>query len=91
MPRAVLKNGVIQPLEPLPAEWQEGEELRVEQFAKGDWRQPTHEEVEQSMRKLEQMCADRDPEDERLMAEALERMKRESKEHMRRLMGMTDG
>jgi hypothetical protein len=30
MPRAVLKNGVILPLEPLPPEWAEGTELVVE-------------------------------------------------------------
>lgn len=30
MPRAVLKNGVICPLEPLPSEWEDGRELRVE-------------------------------------------------------------
>src|SRR5437016_2245247 len=30
MPKAVLKNGVIYPLEPLPPEWADGRELRVE-------------------------------------------------------------
>ncbi len=29
MPRAVLKNGVIYPLEPLPPEWADGQELEV--------------------------------------------------------------
>jgi hypothetical protein len=30
MPRAVLKNGVIFPLEPLPPQWADGRELRVD-------------------------------------------------------------
>ena len=30
MPRAVLKNGVIYPLEPLPPEWADGKEVSVE-------------------------------------------------------------
>ena len=29
MPKAVLKNGMIYPLEPLPPEWTEGQELRA--------------------------------------------------------------
>jgi hypothetical protein len=33
MPKAVLKNGVILPLEPLPPEWADGRELRVESAA----------------------------------------------------------
>jgi hypothetical protein len=30
MPKAVLKNGVILPLEPLPPEWADGRELSVD-------------------------------------------------------------
>jgi hypothetical protein len=33
MIRAVVKNGVIQPLEPLPAEWKEGREVVVDDLA----------------------------------------------------------
>jgi hypothetical protein len=31
MLKALLKNGVIYPLEPLPADWKDGKELRVEE------------------------------------------------------------
>jgi hypothetical protein len=33
MIRAVVKNGVIQPLEPLPADWKEGREVFVDDLA----------------------------------------------------------
>ena len=33
MIRAVVKDGVIQPLEPLPAEWKEGREVIVDDLA----------------------------------------------------------
>jgi hypothetical protein len=36
MPKAVLKNGVISPVEPLPPEWADGQELRVEAAADED-------------------------------------------------------
>ena len=36
MPKAVLKNGVILPLEPLPPEWADGRELSVESATEHD-------------------------------------------------------
>ena len=30
MPKAILKNGAIQPTEPLPPDWREGQELVIE-------------------------------------------------------------
>lgn len=33
MVRAVLKNGVIYPLDPLPEAWREGQEVQVEEAA----------------------------------------------------------
>jgi hypothetical protein len=35
MPRAVLKNGVIRLVEPLPPEWRDGTELQVERSSEG--------------------------------------------------------
>jgi hypothetical protein len=88
MPRAVLKNGVIQPLEPLPAEWQEGQELRVEPVSEDEWREPTQEEFAQSMRELEEMCAQGSDEDDERLMQAMAESKRQAKEWMRRHMGL---
>jgi hypothetical protein len=36
MPRAIFKNGMIYPLEPLPPEWSDGRELLVEDAQEPD-------------------------------------------------------
>ena len=36
MIRAVLKNGIIQPAEPLPADWPDGQELTVDRLPSDD-------------------------------------------------------
>jgi hypothetical protein len=54
MPRAVLKNGVIYPIEPLPEDWQDGLELRVEKSTgeKGKSTNQWMNEVEASAAKI---------------------------------------
>jgi len=59
MPRAVLKNGSIVPLDPLPEEWVEGTELEVEQAKPGQAAQS----LEDWYRELDQMCSENSPED----------------------------
>ena len=54
MPRAVLKNGSIVPIDPLPKEWVEGTELEVDQ-AKPD---QSAQSLEEWYRELEQMCSE---------------------------------
>jgi hypothetical protein len=88
MTRAILKNGVIQPLEPLPAEWQEGLELRVEPLDETDVREPTPEEIDRDFRVLEEMCAQGNDEDDERMMQAMAESKRVAKEWMRRHMGL---
>ena len=90
MPKAVLRNGLIHPVEPLPADWKEGEELDV-QKAEED----SLQDLDQWYEELEAMVAENDPadlaeleatlkeSDSRLQA-ALEERQREAKEMMRR-------
>jgi hypothetical protein len=59
MPRAVLKNGVICPLEPLPPEWHDGRELRVESVAEED----ENQDIDAWHRELEALVALNDPND----------------------------
>lgn len=72
MPRAVLKNGVIYPVEPLPSDWSDGTELSVEKTA------PPPNETRKSrtdewMDRVEALAAGNNPEDdERLMAAVAE-------------------
>jgi hypothetical protein len=83
MPRAVLKNGVIVPLEPLPPEWTDGKELWVEEPSAD-----TPEEIDRWYEELEAMCAVGDPEDDARLQAALDEVRREAKEQMRREMGL---
>jgi hypothetical protein len=59
MPKAVLKNGVICPLEPLPAEWKDGRELRVE--SAGDVDGDEDRDIDTWYRELQAMVAQNDP------------------------------
>ena len=68
MPIAVLKNGEIRPLEPLPTDWQEGQRLRVESL---DDDEATPEEIDRDFALLASLCGDSDPGDEDRLSQAL--------------------
>ena len=82
IPRAVLKNGVIYQLEPLPSEWVDGQELEVA---------PVHPPVESPeaiarwAEEMETLCANSDPEDEARMLAAIEEQRREAKAQARHM------
>jgi hypothetical protein len=83
MPRAVLKNGLIYPMEPLPADWAEGQELWVEAASKDQL-----EHIDQWYRELEEAVAEIDPEDERRLHEAIQEVRHQAKDQARREMGL---
>jgi hypothetical protein len=86
MPRAVLQNGEIRPVEPLPCEWREGEALRVEKAEDDD---ATAAEIDRDFARLEALCADSDPVEEERLAEALQQAREQSKAQVRRQMGLS--
>ena len=88
MPKAILKNGVFQPLEPLPPEWRDGQEVRIE-LADAQ-RELSPEEFERSWRELEDLCAQADPEDDERMMQTMAESNRRAKEWMRRHMGLPE-
>ena len=58
MPRAILKDGVIYPLDPLPPNWRNGMELRVEDaqsLVQGS------DEIDHKFRELEEAVRQIDP------------------------------
>jgi hypothetical protein len=89
MRRAILKNGVIHPLEPLPPEWRDGQEVRIE-LAEDEQRHLTPEEFERSWRELEELCAEADPEEDERMMQTMAESKRQAKEWMRKRMGLAE-
>jgi hypothetical protein len=67
MVKAIVSHGGIHPLEPLPADWQEGQQLRVEK-AEGE---PTVEEIDRDFALLATMCEASEPVDEMQLERAL--------------------
>jgi hypothetical protein len=86
MTRAVLRNGVIQPVDPLPTEWAEGDELVV---AKAPMTKESIEAMEKSFEEWEAACSDSTDEEEAILQAALDAQRRASKEYVRRQMGLS--
>jgi len=82
MLKAVLRQGVIVPVEPLPPEWEEGAALEV---AKAD---ATQGDIDAWAESMKELCADSTPADEEAMRRALEAQHHEAKAQVRREMGL---
>jgi hypothetical protein len=80
MLKAVLRKGVIVPLEPLPPEWEEGAALAV---AKAD---EAILDIDAWAKSMNQLCADSASEDEEAMRRAVEEHRRQAKAQMGREM-----
>lgn len=77
--KAILRNGSIQPLEPLPPEWAEGKELLVDD--------PVHagvEDIAAWARELDQTTMELPAEEHDRFREALSELERQSKDAVRR-------
>ena len=83
MPRAVLKNGVIYPTEPLPPDWEDGQELWVEE-ADGNG----SAEDERWLGRMDALVAGNDPEDLARLEAALKEADELAKAQVRREMGL---
>jgi len=92
MPRAILRNGQIQPIDPLPPDWKDGTKLSIEAVqssdeddmeAKGD-----SFNAKQWLREMKDLCADADPEDDARLQAAIDQIRRQGKEIMRKEMGL---
>ena len=86
MVRAVVSRGEIRPLDPLPADWQEGQPLRVE---KAEDAEPPAEEIDRDFAVLASLCQTSEPADEEQLERALQEAHREAKEQVRRRMGLS--
>lgn len=82
--RAVIQNGRIQPVEPLPAEWLEGQELIIEQPEPG----MAGAQANQWAKDLEEAAAGFPAEEHARFRDALNEIERESKNTVRREWGL---
>jgi hypothetical protein len=82
--KAILRDGRIQPTEPLPPDWAEGQELVVEEPETA----PSAAEIEQWAKELEESTAKIPAEEHEQFLRALEEIERESKDAVRREWGL---
>jgi len=84
MVKAIVSRGEIRPLEPLPADWREGQPLRIE---KADDSEVPVEEIDRDFAVLASLCADSEPANEDQLDQALHEARRQAKEQVRQDMG----
>lgn len=83
MLKAVLRQGVIVALEPLPPEWEEGAALEV---AKVD---APPVDIDAWATSMNQLCADSSMDDEEVMRRAIEEHRQQAKDQVRREMELS--
>jgi hypothetical protein len=89
MPKAILKNGHIHPLEPLPADWTEGQELDVEPSQTRPDAELSPADIDRDFQELEALCALGDPAEDERLARLLKEAHHQAKEQVRRQMGLS--
>ena len=85
MVKAVVSCGEIRPLEPLPADWREGQPLRIE---KAEYSENSVEEIDRDFAVPESLCSESEPANEDQLDRALDEARRQAKEQVRRGMGL---
>ena len=76
MTKAVLKDGVFRPIGPVPTDWADGTEVDVVISPLSVEKSPTDEWMDE----VEAAAAEIDPDDARLLREAIAEIRREAKE-----------
>jgi len=83
--KAILRDGRIQPLEPLPPDWIEGQELLVEEPASAG----TQAQVDQWANDLDKTTAQIPAEEHNRFLRALGEIEQETKDAVRREWGLS--
>ena len=86
MIRAIYRDGAIQPLDELPADWHEGDKLVVEQVETT----PTPEEIDEWVAEVEAAAAQISDEDHDKAMAAIAEHRAEAKRRARREMGLPE-
>ena len=84
MLKAILKKGVIVPVEPVPAEWEEGTSLQIE---KADL---AALDINAWAGLMDRLCAASSVEEEEKMLAAIDEQRRQAKAQTRRDMGLPE-
>ncbi len=87
MNEAILRQGVLVPLGPLPANWKEGDVFNV---ASADQSAAEPEvDGDKWAEMMNQLCADSSADDDKLMRQAIELHRQVAKRQVRREMGLS--
>lgn len=81
MLKAILRQGAIVPLEPVPPDWAEGAQLEID-IAEAP---SLTFDIDEWACTMETLCADSSANDEQVMRQAIERHREEAKDQARRL------
>jgi hypothetical protein len=86
--RAIIKDGKLYPLDPLPEDWMEGRTVELQGYVEPP---DDPESLEKHWEVLEALIAQtpHDPEDDQRIQEIIDEQKRLSKEYVRRQMGLS--
>jgi len=76
--KAILKNGLIYPQEPLPTDWSEGAELQVEKSAQSNG--ASAEVLDRWMTRVQESANEMDLEDEVILERAIEDIRRQERQ-----------
>lgn len=79
--KAVLKNGMICPQEPLPNDWEDGTELRVEKTSNLTEK---NADLDRWMAQVEESASDMDPEDEKILERSIREIRQQARDQARR-------
>lgn len=85
MVRAVYIDGAIQPLDPLPPDWREGQRLNIDAAAAGDTAESTDPQL--WFDELQRLASEVPASDHQRMKESDDEQDRQAKEMMRRELG----
>ncbi len=89
MIRAILHDGQIEPLEPVPPEWVNGQELVVDDQTQSGNGQTGAERLDSWVRELEAAASQIDPEDDERLQHAVDQVRKDAKDTARREMGLS--
>ena len=88
MIRAIVTKGILKPLDPLPLSWQEGDEVLIPEHACEVDAPGSTDRLDRWYQDLQAAAAQIDPEDDRLLQQAIQEIRQQAKDIARREMGL---
>lgn len=79
MIKAVVRNGVVVPCDPLPADWQDGAEVEVKKAASNG-----ADDLDRWMADVQGLANDMDPEDEAILEKSIRDVRQQARDLARK-------